>query len=126
MAAKKKGLFDTIETESVYNAIAEATAEPAAELPPELPRRSRSEQPTAEEVQAAREQGKTQGRKGIKAIRINMAFTPEAHEYINIMARARGQTITSFCNEIVLNSKQQNLELFQRAKEFLDNFEKGT
>lgn len=34
MAAKKKGLFDTISTESVYDAIAEATAEPAAELPP--------------------------------------------------------------------------------------------
>jgi len=126
MAAKKKGLFDTISTESVYDAIAEATAEPAAELPPDLPRRSRSEKPTAEEIQAAREQGKTQGRKGVKAIRINMAFTPEVHEYINIMSRARGQSITSFTNEVFINSKQQNLELFLKAKEFLDNFEKGT
>lgn len=28
----------------------------------------------------------TQGRKGCKAIRINMAFSPEIHEYIKVMA----------------------------------------
>ena len=122
MANKKKGLFDAIGTESVYSAIAEATAE----VQEELPRIRRGEKPTAADINAARAQGKTQGRKGIKAIRINMAFTPEAHEYISIMSRARGQSITNFCNEIVLNSKQQNLELFLKAKEFLDNFEKGT
>ncbi len=119
----KKKLFDSIETGSVYDAISEATAEPT---PAALPRRSREEEPTTEEIAAAREQGKTQGRKGVKAIRINMAFAPDVHEYINIMSRARGQSITTFTNEVFRNSKQQNLELFNKAKEFLDNFEKGT
>lgn len=119
----KKKLFDSIETESVYDTIAEATAEPK---PAALPRRSRQEEPTEAEIAAAREQGKTQGRKGVKAIRINMAFAPDVHEYINIMSRARGQSITNFCNEVFRNSKQQNLELFEKAKEFMDNFNKGT
>lgn len=122
----KKKLFDSIETESVYDAIAEATAEPEQKKPAPLPRRSRDEEPTEEEIAAAREQGKTQGRKGVKAVRINMAFAPDVHEYINIMSRARGQSITSFCNEVFRNSKQQNIELFEQAKAFMDNFNKGT
>lgn len=72
MAQKK--LFDSIETKSVYDAIAETTAEPEQKKPAPLPRRSRDEEPTEEEIAAAREQGKTQGRKGVKAVRINMAF----------------------------------------------------
>ena len=121
MANKKKGLFDTIGTESVYSAIAEATAE----VQEELPRIRRGEKPTAADINAARAQGKTQGRKGIKAIRINMAFTPEAHEYITIMSRVKGKSITSFCNEIVLISKQQNLDVFLKAKELIEDFDKG-
>ena len=122
----KKKLFENIETESVYDAIAEATAEPIKEKPAPLPRRSRQEEPTEVEIAAAREQGKTQGRKGVKAVRINMAFAPDVHEYISIMSRARGQSITNFTNEVFRNSKQQNLELFEKAKEFMDSFNKET
>ena len=84
MAAKKKD-FNTENIGRVYNTIADATAEePAAIKAPakEMPRRNRNTPPTADDIQEAREQGKTQGRKGCKAIRINMAFTPEVYNYI--------------------------------------------
>lgn len=44
---------------------------------------------------------RTQGRKGCRAVRINMAFTPENHEFIKRVARASGQTMTEFTNRIV-------------------------
>ena len=116
----KKKLFDSIETESVYDSIAEATAEPK---PAALPRRSRQEEPTEEEIAAAREQGKTQGRKGVKAIRINMAFTPDVHEYIKVMARVRGESVTDFTNYVFRQSMEQNAALYEQAKTFKKSFE---
>ncbi len=50
---------------------------------------------------ARMEQLKTQGRKGCKAMRINMAFTPENHKYLKRCARENGMTITKFCNKII-------------------------
>ena len=53
-----------------------------------------TQQEAAERAAALR----TQGRKGCKAIRINMAFTPENHEFIKTMARISGKTMTEFAN----------------------------
>lgn len=43
----------------------------------------------------------TQGRKGKKLPRINMAFTPENHEYIKRVSRQEGKSITQYINGLI-------------------------
>ncbi len=114
MATKKKD-FSMIKTGSVYDTIAEATAEPA---PQAIPRRKTGAAPTKEEIDLARAQGKTQGRAGVKALRINMAFSPEVHDYIRTMARVRGQTVTQFTEAVFRKSMEENAEIYEQAKAF--------
>ena len=119
MAGKKD--FTAASTRRVYNVIEEATAAPATQAPAE----EAAEQAkngrkayTGEQAEAMREAGTTQGRKGCKAIRINMAFTPEVHEYIKTMARVRGESITEFTNYIFRQSMEQNAALYAQARAF--------
>ena len=112
--------FTQVNTGRVFNTIENATAEPA---PKEIPRRSRKQAPTVDEIQQAREQGKTQGRKGVKAVRINMAFAPDIHDYIKTMARVRGESVTEFTNHVFRQSMAENADLYEQAKEFKDNFQ---
>ena len=103
----------------VMDTVQEVTADPA---PAEIPRRSRNEAYTEEEIQTARAQGRTQGRKGVKAVRINMAFAPDVHQYIKVMARARGESVTEFTNYVFRQSMQQNAGLYEQVKSFVDSF----
>lgn len=73
---------------------------------------------TAEQAQLAKEQGRTQGRKGCKAVRINMAFTPATHLYIKTMARVRGQTISEFTAEVFAQHLKENASVYEMAKTF--------
>lgn len=43
----------------------------------------------------------TQGRKGCKLQRINMAFNPDIHDYIRMESRRRGLSITQFVNAVL-------------------------
>lgn len=43
----------------------------------------------------------TQGRKGHKLPRINMAFTPDNHEYIKHASRQLGISVTEFINNLI-------------------------
>ena len=43
----------------------------------------------------------TRGRKGVHLPRINMAFTPENHDFIKTMALVTGKTMTEFLNYII-------------------------
>lgn len=45
--------------------------------------------------------GATQGKKGHKAPRINMAFSPENHEWIKTRSRQLGISATEFVNTII-------------------------
>lgn len=45
--------------------------------------------------------GTTQGRKGYKLKRINMAFSDMNHEYITKESRRRGISSTAFVNQII-------------------------
>lgn len=45
--------------------------------------------------------GTTQGKKGQKLKRINMAFSDVNHEYITIESRRRGISATAFVNQII-------------------------
>lgn len=51
----------------------------------------------------------TQGRKGCKMPRINMAFEPDIHEWIQKSARRNGITMTNFVNAI-LREKMNSVE----------------
>lgn len=49
--------------------------------------------------------GETQGRKGHRAPRINMAFSPENHEWIKTRSRQLGMSATEFVNTILTNER---------------------
>ena len=62
---------------------------------------------------------KTQGRKGCKAVRINTAFTPENHEYVKIMSKITGKTMTEFINVCIEAHRDKNPEQYEKAKEII-------
>ena len=96
-------------TGRVYGAIEQATSR-------------KGQQGTASPQEAAERaaQLKTQGRKGCKAIRINMAFTPENHEFIKVMATISGKTMTEFANLIVERYRNEHPEIYEQAKAIID------
>ena len=63
---------------------------------------------------------KTQGRKGCKAVRINTAYTPDNYEYIQTMARLRGQSLTAFVNGLIDKHREQNADLYEQIKAIKD------
>ena len=121
--AKKKD-FSAVDAGRVYSAIEESLAEPVQEAQQaaeaQEPAEAQQEQGryTAQEIRAFQEAGKTRGRKGVKMVRVNMAFTPTVHDYIRIMANVRGESITEFTNKVFEKSMQENAELYKRAQEF--------
>lgn len=122
--AKKKD-FSTVDTGRVYNTIAESIAEPEpAAQPAQLVQEAQQAQGkyTAQEIRELQEAGRTRGRKGVKMVRVNMAFTPTVHDYIRIMASVRGESITEFTNHVFLKSMEENAELYKRAQEFRNAF----
>lgn len=112
MASKKD--FGGINTDRVYGAIETATSK-------------RGQQGTASPKEAAERAAelKTQGRKGCKAIRINMAFTPENHRFIKIMAKASGRTMTEFTNLVIAAYQREHPEILEKAQAFLDTIDSG-
>lgn len=115
MASKKD--FTAANTGRVYSAITEATA-----APEEQEAQKERIPYTAQQVQEMRDAGTTQGRKGCKAVRINMAFAPEIHEYIKTMARVRGESVTQFTNYVFRQSMEDNADLYEKAKAFQESF----
>lgn len=107
MASKKD--FTGMNTGRVYGAIEQATSR-------------KGQQGTASPQEAAERaaQLKTQGRKGCKAVRINMAFTPDNHEFIKVMASVTGKTMTEFANLIVERYRTEHPELYTEAKAIID------
>lgn len=72
----------------------------------------------AQETHEIRDNFKTQGRKGTGAKRINLAFTDTNYNYVNTMARVRGETLTEFINQIIADSLARNADVYLRAIEF--------
>ena len=102
--------FTNLNTGRVYQSIETATSR-------------RGQQGTASPQEAAERASnlKTQGRKGCKAIRINMAFTPENHEYIKVMAKVTGKTMTEFANLAIERYRTEHPDLYEQAKAIIDN-----
>jgi len=96
-------------TGRVYGAIEQATS-----------RKGQQGTASPQEAQERAAQLKTQGRKGCKAIRINMAFTPENHEFIKVMATISGKTMTEFANLVIERYRTEHPEIFEQAKAIID------
>lgn len=94
------------------------TTEPAPAAMPSIPRQKKGVLPSADIVEQARKQGRTQGRAGCKAQRINMAFLPEVHDFIRTMAKVRGESVTAFVNAILLKAMEENKEVYEQALKF--------
>lgn len=108
MASKKD--FAGMNTGRVYGAIETATSKKGQQG-------SASPQEAAERASSL----KTQGRKGCKATRINMAFTPENHQFIKTMARISGHTMTEFTNLVIERYRTEHPEIYEQAKAIIDN-----
>lgn len=100
--------FTDIKTSRVFGQIEEATAEPT--------RQGEQQDPSEEEAAQRLAELRTQGRKGMKAARISMAFTPDNHDYIRIMAGVTGNTMTEFVNKVIDQHREENSELYDQAK----------
>lgn len=68
---------------------------------------------------------RTQGRKGCKAVRINMPFTPENHQFIKIMSRATGKNMTEVTNTIIAAYRNEHPEFLEQAQSFLEAINSG-
>jgi hypothetical protein len=101
--------FSGINTGRIYRNIEQATAQ-------------KGQQGTASPQEAAERasQMKTQGRKGCKAVRINMAFSPENYEFIRVMSRISGQTLTDFTNNVIAKYREEHPEIFEQAKAIIE------
>ena len=100
MASKKNSNF-------VANAIADATAEP-------LPGQIIMDAPAA--PAPAADPAPKKGRDPLP--RINMAFSPELHDYISVMAQVSGMTMTQFVNRVLQQYKDAHNEVYLKAVEF--------
>lgn len=67
-----------------------------------------------------KEKQRTQGRKGEKMPRINMAFTPSNLEYLHIMAAIKGVSITRLVNELIERDRKGNRYAYDKAREIVE------
>lgn len=82
----------------------------------------------ADEVQEAQvdfterqEALRTQGKKGAKAQRFNMAFTPSNLDFIRVMSKIKGLTMTQFVNEIINREREAQSDTYEKAKSLIEN-----
>ena len=113
MGRTKKNL-DALEVTPIYSAISEATQESSRK-----PRRRYNK----EDAQPYLDEMHTQGRKGLKLKRINMAFAPDTYDYITIMSRVRGESLTEFLNMIIRQHKEEHGEIYAQALKFIDKLD---
>lgn len=78
-------------------------------------RGTQPEAEAAEKEERARE-GKTQGRKGCKAARINMAFTADNYEFIQFVSHYKGMNLTQFVNDVLDQYRAEHAEAYKRAR----------
>ena len=78
--------------------------------------------PAASEAEAAQRkaEGRTRGKKGASMDRINMCFPSENYEYLRIMSKVKGRSISGFCNDIIAEYREQHAEEYEQTKEFLN------
>ena len=68
---------------------------------------------------------KTQGRKGYKMQRINMAFTPDNIQFIRDMSKAKGMTMTQYVNGVLNKEREKNSNYLKTLKDFAKRYRDG-
>ena len=120
--------FSQLNTGRVYSTIAEATAEPAAQeilevpqaqeeqqaQPARKPRKTYTEEEKAEFLRTLN----TNGKKGVKLPRINLAFSPQVYDFIKTMSRVRGENLTEFVNMVLQEYMEEHRDVYEKALEF--------
>lgn len=67
------------------------------------------------DVQTSSKLQGTQGRKGQKLPRINMAFSNENMDYLRTMASATQTNVTAYVNMLVNQDRERNKERYEQA-----------
>ena len=63
----------------------------------------------------------TQGKAGMKATRINMAFSPANYEFMQVMAHAHKMTITKYVNYLIEEERKRSADKYEQAKAFMES-----
>ena len=63
----------------------------------------------------------TQGKAGMKAERINMAFSPANYEFLRTMAGLHRMTITKYVNHLIEEERKRSADIYQKAKDLMNN-----
>lgn len=106
--------FDTsnINTSKVYAGLEKTTSGTGKQTPAD-----------PEEMAMRLETGRTQGRKGCKAPRINMAFTPANHDFIKTMSKITGMTMSDFTNFVITKYREEHPEQYKKVLEMREALE---
>lgn len=115
--ASREDLAKAIQRRTTAEEVTEATAE---EVKPRKERRTYSK----EEANEYLKNMKTQGRKGIKMQRKNIALSPDNYKYVEAMSRATMRTATDFINVIIAEHRENNRDLYEQALYFINAIEK--
>ena len=74
-------------------------------------------QPAQDEYEARN----TQGKAGMKATRINMAFSDSNYEFIDTMAHAHKMTITKYVNHLIEEERKRSADKYEKAKALMES-----
>ena len=76
---------------------------------------------TEQETHVEYDARNTQGKRGMKADRMNMAFSHENFEYMRTMAGLHKMTMTKFINKLIEEDRQRNADLYEKAKSLMSD-----
>ena len=83
---------------------------------------SRTHAPSTHDTQEVQEVQHTQGKKGQKLPRINMAFQTSNLEYLQLISRIEGMSMTQYVNRLIETDRANRADDIAAAKRIL----KGT
>lgn len=75
----------------------------------------------AQEVNDEYDARNTQGKLGMKADRINMAFSPANYEFLKVMAGIHKMSVTKYVNHLVEDERKRSADIYQKAKELMNS-----
>lgn len=66
---------------------------------------------------------KTQGAKGCRMPRINLGYTMDNYNFIRVVSRMQGKTMSRLINDIIEKYRKEHQHLYDKAKELAKEFE---
>ena len=83
------------------------------------------EEEVTQEVQDPYNSQDTQGKKGKKAERMNMAFSLSNYEFLRVMAGWNEMTITTYVNHLIEEERIRSAEQYKQIKELKSTLKNG-